>query len=40
MKEMWSFMGDMYPDKSKALKAIRKSKHLADYKAAVSEILE
>ncbi len=40
MKEMWSFMGDMYPDNPKALKAIRKSKHLADYKAAVSEILK
>ena len=39
MKELWSFMGAMYPDKEKALKQIRKATDMPKYLAAVHEII-
>lgn len=39
MKELWSYMGTMFPEKGKALKSIRKSEKYDRYQAAVEEIL-
>ena len=39
MKELWSFMGSMYPEKEKALKQIRKASDMPKYLSAVHEIL-
>ena len=36
MKELWYYMGCLFPDANKTLKAILKSKALPDYRAAVS----
>lgn len=39
MKELWCYMGDSFPDGKKALKKIKKASKLADYDAAVRELL-
>ena len=40
MKELWSYMGAMFPDAEKPLKKLRKSKRPEDYFAAVDEVFE
>ncbi|MFR2458887.1 MAG: diguanylate cyclase, partial [Christensenellales bacterium] len=40
MKELWSYMGAMFPDAEKPLKQLRKSKRPEDYFAAVDEVFE
>ncbi len=39
MKEVWSYMGDLFPENAKALKQIRKAKTYAQYENAVAEVL-
>lgn len=39
MKELWCYMGDLFPEGKKALKKIKKASKLADYDAAVRELL-
>lgn len=39
MKELWCYMGDLFPDGKKALKKIKKASKLVDYDAAVRELL-
>lgn len=39
MKELWGFMAPNYSDKAKQIKAIRKTKNISEYKAAVRNIL-
>ena len=38
MKELWTYFGESFPDKSKALKKIRKAGNMAQYEAAVHEV--
>lgn len=38
MKELWGFMGDLFPDGKKSLKRIKKSQKCADYERAVEEL--
>ena len=39
MKELWCYMGDLFPEGKKVLKKIKKASKLADYDAAVRELL-
>ncbi len=39
MKELWGYMGRLFPDDAKKLKSIRKAVRKADYLSAVSSIL-
>lgn len=39
MKELWCYLGTLFPDKEKQLKKIRKAEKLDRYEAAVEEIL-
>lgn len=39
MKELWGFMGSMFPDHGKVLKKIRKAEKMEQYEEAVSQIL-
>lgn len=38
MKELWTYFGELFPDKGKALKKIRKAGNMAQYEAAVREV--
>ena len=38
MKELWSYLITRFPEKEKQWKAIQKSRHITEYKAAVREI--
>ena len=38
MKEIWSYMGELFEDGEKSLKKIKKANYLADYKIAVNEL--
>lgn len=38
MKELWSYMIELFPDSKKAEKKIKKATRLAEYRAAVSEL--
>ena len=40
MKELWSYMKTMFPEKEKVLKRLRKANDLAGYLSAVGEILQ
>lgn len=39
MKELWSYMGDIFPDSDKQLKKIRKAESIRSYKTAAEDIL-
>lgn len=39
MKELWCYMGEMFPEQKKALKAIKKAENKERYEEAVREIL-
>ena len=39
MKELWYYLGTLFPNKEKQLKKIRKAEKLDRYEAAVEEIL-
>lgn len=39
MKELWFYLGKLFPDGEKQLKAIRKSQHLSQYNQAVTALL-
>ena len=39
MKELWTYLGENYPDKKRALKELKKARRKADYRAALLEIL-
>lgn len=38
MKELWTYFGESFPGKSKAIKKIRKAGNMAQYEAAVREV--
>lgn len=38
MKELWFFMGNLFPDNKKYLKKIKKSQHLAEYRQAAESL--
>lgn len=38
MKEIWSYMGCLFPDGERQLKKIKKAERICDYKAAVEEL--
>lgn len=40
MKELWSYLGERFPDGEKALKRLRKATGIPEYQAAVSEVLQ
>ncbi len=40
MKDLWTFLIQSFPDGEKALKKIRKAKHLSEYRIAVDELFE
>lgn len=40
MKELWTYFGESFPGKGKALKKIRKAGNMAQYEAAVQEVFE
>lgn len=40
MKELWFYMMSMFPDSGKIEKKIKKSKRLAEYRAAVDELFQ
>lgn len=40
MKELWSYMGALFPDRQKSLKRLRKAGDTAAYLSAVNEILQ
>lgn len=40
MKELWSYLGERFPDGEKALKRLRKATRIPEYQAAVSEVLQ
>lgn len=40
MKELWGYLGDLFPDGEKAKKKIRKAQHFADYEGAVAVIFQ
>lgn len=40
MKELWTYFGESFPDKGKALKKIRKAGNMAQYEAAAREVFE
>ena len=39
MKEIWCYMGHLFPDCEKPLKKIKKAEHMNKYEEAVREIL-
>lgn len=39
MKEFWFYLGQSFPDEKKALKTIKKTQNMMEYKAAVNSIL-
>ncbi len=39
MKELWTYIGERFPDKKRAVKELKKARRAADYRAAVREIL-
>ena len=39
MKELWCYLGTLFPDKEKQLKKIRKAEKLDRYEAVVEELL-
>lgn len=39
MKELWCYLGTLFPDKEKQLKKIRKAEKLERYEAVVEELL-
>ena len=39
MKELWAYMGTMYPDRKEALERLRKAETIKSYQMAVKEIL-
>lgn len=39
MKELWAYLGDRFSEDEKKLKKVRKAKKMAEYEAAVSELL-
>lgn len=39
MKELWSYLKDMFPESEKAMKKLRKAKSRADYEAFLAEML-
>lgn len=40
MKELWSYLGERFPDGEKALKRLRKATRIPEYQAAVSEVFQ
>lgn len=40
MKEFWSYLGEQFPDEKKALKKIKKARHLDEYQSACREIFK
>ena len=40
MKEVWSFMADLFPENKKGLKQIRKAKTYEQYEEGVRRIME
>ncbi len=38
MKELWSYFGESFPGKERALKKIRKAGNMAQFEAAVREV--
>ena len=40
MKELWTYFGESFPGKEKALKKIRKAGNMAQYEAAVREAFD
>ena len=40
MKELWFYMGCLFPGQEKALKTILRSRCLSDYRSAVAALLD
>lgn len=40
MKELWSYLGYLFPDGEKYLKKVRKSQNLAEYRAAAASVFQ
>lgn len=40
MKELWFYMGNLFPDSKKELKKIKKAQHKEDYREAVEAVFD